>query len=241
MSPFAFAVTLGAQALALLMHGPAAAAPPAAAASSAGIYSCIAADGRRLTSDRPIAECSRSEQRVLNSDGSLRRVHPPSLTAEERAEKEAQERRVQAERLAHQDAIRRDRNLVARFPDEATHRKAREASLDTVRIAMKTSELRMRDLAAERRPLIEESEFFRGRSLPSKLRQQLDANDAAVDAQREAIQNQEAELDRINRLYDGELERLRRLWAGAVPGSLGPLQAASGARLAGAAKNDTKK
>jgi len=235
------AVHVAVQALALLMVGPALAAPPAAAASSAGIYSCVTADGRKLTSDRPIVECNRSEQRVLNSDGSLRRVHPPSLTAEERAEKEAQERRIQAERLAQQDAIRRDRNLVARFPDEATHRKAREASLDTVRLAMKTSELRMRDLAAERKPLIAESEFFQGRALPAKLRQQLDANDAAVDAQREAIQNQEAELDRINRLYDGELERLRRLWAGAAPGSLGPLQPAAGARVASDAKPETKK
>jgi len=28
---------------------------------------------------------------------------------------------------------------------------------------------------------------------------------------------------RINRLYDAELDRLRRLWAGAPPGSLGPM------------------
>jgi hypothetical protein len=33
---------------------------------------------------------------------------------------------------------------------------------------------------------------------------------------------------RINRLFDAELERLRRLWAGAPPGSLGPLPGSPG-------------
>jgi hypothetical protein len=78
----------------------------------------------------------------------------------------------------------------------------------------------MEELAAERKPLLQEAEFYKGKQLPAKLKQQLDANDAAVDAQRSAIQNQQAELERINRLYDAELARLRRLWAGAPPGTV---------------------
>lgn len=190
---------------------------------SVNIFTCTTADGRKLTSDRPIAECMSREQRVLNRDGSVRSVHPPSLTADERADKEARERAAVAERLAQQDAVRRDRNLVARYPDEGTHRKAREAALDTVRVAMKNSESRMRELATERKPLQDEAEFYNGKRLPPKLKQQLEAIDVATDAQRSAIQNQEAELDRINRLYDNELGRLKKLWAGAPPGSLGPL------------------
>ena len=119
--------------------------------------------------------------------------------------------------------MRRDRNLLARYPNEAPHRKAREAALDTVRAAMKTTETRLRDLAAERKPLLAEAEFYVGKALPPKLRDQLDANDAATAAQRESRVSQEAELERVNRLYDAELARLKLLWAGAVPGSLGPL------------------
>ena len=40
---------------------------------------------------------------------------------------------------------------------------------------------------------------------------------------RSLAQNQVAETDRINALYDAELARLRKLWGGAQPGSLGPL------------------
>jgi hypothetical protein len=212
-------------------------AQPLQASAPGGIYSCTTADGQRLTSDRPIPACNAREQRILNRDGSLRGVHPPSLTAEERAEREAVERRAQAERLALQDAIRRDRNLVARFPNEAAHRKAREASLDTVRLAIRATEMRITELATERRPLSDEAEFFKGRALPPRLKQQLDANDVAVEAQRSATQNQQAELARINRLYDAELERLKKLWAGAPAGSLGPgAQGPAGGQLVGDSK-----
>ena len=197
-----------------------------APATSTGIYTCIDDNGRRLTADRPIAACRDREQRILNNDGSMRAVHPPTLTADERSEKEARERRAAEQRVAQADAVRRDRNLLTRFPAEAAHRRAREAALDLVRLAIRASDQRLRELALERKPLLEEAEFFVGRAMPPRLRAQVDANDASVEAQRAAVLTQRAELERVNRLYDAELERLRRLWAGAAPGSLGPLPTA---------------
>jgi hypothetical protein len=199
------------------------------------VFTCIDDKGRRITADRPIAECTGREQRVLNRDGSLRMVLPPTLTAEERAEKEARERKAAEQRAAQAEAVRRDRNLMARYADEAAHQRAREASLDTARAALQASEKRMKTLAAERKPLDAEAEFYTGKPLPMKLRQEIDANDALTEAQRAAIATQEAELLRINRLYDSELERLRRLWAGAAPGSLGPLPTVQAGAPAGAA------
>ncbi|WP_253950308.1 hypothetical protein [Methylibium sp. T29] len=97
------------------------------------IYTCTNAAGRTLTRDRPIAECMDREQRVLNSDGSLRTVLQPSLTSDERAVHEEAERRKAQERANKQEAIRRDRNLLARFPNEAAHNKARDAALNATR------------------------------------------------------------------------------------------------------------
>lgn len=193
--------------------------------NAAGIYTCTDAQGRKLTSDRPIAECTAREQRVLNADGSLRQVLPPTLTAEERAAREAQARRDALQRAAQTDAVRRDRNLLLRYPTEERHQQARQVALEPVRLAMKATERRLGTLAQERQRLDNEAEFYRGRPMPASLRQQLDANDATAEAQRVATRNQEAELQRINALYDAELERLRRLWAGAAPGSLPPLPA----------------
>ena len=190
-------------------------------AATAPIYSCIDASGKKLTSDRPIAECANRDQKILNADGSLRKVVPPTPTADESAEAELAARRAAAERSTQQDAVRRDRNLMLRFPTEAAHRKAREAALDDVRKAVRTSEERLKLLAIERKPLLDEAEFYPGGQLPAKLRQALDANDATVEAQRTLVQNQQAEVVRINTLFDIELDRLKRLWGGAQPGSMG--------------------
>lgn len=191
-----------------------------------GIYTCFDQNNRRLTSDRPIPECVNREQRVLNRDGSVQRVIPPTLTAEERAEQDAREQRRLAERRAQQDLIRRDRGLLQRFPNEAMHHRMRVDALNDVRAALARSEQRLAALAAERKPLIDETEFYVGRSLPPRLKQQLDANDAAVEAQRVLLYNQQLEIARINATFDAELARLRKLWAGAAPGSLGPLETA---------------
>ncbi len=190
-----------------------------------GIYTCIDSKGRRLTADRPIPECAHKEQQQLNRDGSVRKVLPPTLTAEERSQQEARDRAAAEARAAQADAVRRDRNLVARFPDEAAHNRAREAAADTVRLAMKATELRLRDLQNERKPLRDEAEFYQNRPLPAKLKAAIEANETSMDAQRTASANQQAELVRINKIYDAELERLRRLWSGAQPGSLGPMTA----------------
>jgi hypothetical protein len=191
-------------------------------ASAAPIYSCVDSTGKRLTSDRPIPECIAREQRVLNADGSTRQVVPPTMTADERADFEAREREKAARRASEVDAIRRDRNLRMRYPNEAVHQKARLAALDDLKRTLQLSERRLEALALEKKPLLEEAEFYVGRTMPTRLKQQLDGIEATAEAQRALIQNQQAETLRINATFDAELARLRKLWAGAPPGSLGP-------------------
>ena len=192
---------------------------------AAQIYTCTDTTGKRITSDRPITECHDRDQRLLNADGSVKQVVPPTPTADERAEIEARERQAIAERSMRNDAVRRDRNLLTRFPNEAAHRKARETALGDIGKSLSLSEARLTKLAEERKPLLEDGEFYKGKPLPGRLRQQLDANDAAVEAQRDLVQNQQAEIIRINTLFDSELERLKKLWSGATPGSMGVLAA----------------
>lgn len=191
----------------------------AGVAHASGIYTCIDAQGRRLTADRPIPECLDREQRVLNRDGSPRQVVPPRMNAEERAAAEERRRLQEQAHSAQKDAVRRDRNLMLRFPDEAAHHKARESALDDLRSGIVLSERRLQQLQDERKPLLAETEFYKGRRLPHKLKSQLEANEAQQQAQRDIVQQQQAEMVRINGLYDAELARLRRLWAGAALGS----------------------
>jgi hypothetical protein len=184
------------------------------------IYACTDANGKHLTSDRPIAECLGREQRLLNADGSTREVRSAPLTADEQAVQEAAERSRALRATADADAVRRDRNLRARYPNEAAHQRARAAALDDLKRTQQLSQLRLDDLAVERKPLQEEAEFYTGRQMPAALKQQLDVNAAAAEAQRVLMVNQQAESARINATFDAELVRLRAMWAGGRPGAL---------------------
>lgn len=187
------------------------------------IYTCVV-NGKKLTSDRLIPECTNLEQRRLNPDGSLNSIVQPMLTEDERTAVEAKEREASAERVQRNDAVRRDRNLTARFPDDAAHQKAREKALDAIRTSVRTSESRVALLLTERKKLLDEAEFYvPPAKLPPKLKLDLDANDAALAGQKALVVNQQAEVVRISSLYDAELARLKKLWGGAQPGSLGPL------------------
>ena len=191
-------------------------APPP---SPAEIYVCTDDQGRRITADRSIRECIDRPQRVLNSDGSLR--------AGRRRAQMLRERKQAEEAAARAEAVRRDRFLMSRYRNEDAHREARESALDPVRLTMDLTESRLSQLKRERRTLEEEARAPKNREQAAALKQQLDANDAAAAAQRENTQSQKVELDRINRLYDIELERLKRLWAGQPPGSMGPIENAT--------------
>lgn len=188
--------------------------------TTGAIYTCRDASGKRLTSDRLIAECLDQEQRVLNKDGSLRTVIPPRMSAEERAVVEARKRERALAEAAQKDAIRRDRNLLMRYPDEAAHNKARQAAMDDLHKGIALSDKRLQELRAERQPLDAETEFYKGKRLPGKLRTQIEASDAQQQAQRDIIQQQRTEMVRLNALYDAELARLRKLWTGALPGTV---------------------
>jgi hypothetical protein len=192
-----------------------------AAAQAQSIYSCVDSHGRRLTSDRPIRECLDREQKVLNADGSPRQVVGPSMTAEERAAFEEAERARMVAEGARRDAVRQDRNLMARYRNEEAHQRARESALEPTVAAIKSGERRLDDLGKERKQLDEEVEFFKGKALPRKLKQQFEQNETAVAAQRGAIEQHRQEMQRINALFDEELGRLKKLWAGALPGTLG--------------------
>ena len=100
-------------ALVLVLSGLVAIAMPALAQSAgqnrSGIYTCIDAKGRRITADRPIPECIDREQRELGSSGTVRRVVPPSYTAEERARIAAQRRAEDEARARVNEERRRER------------------------------------------------------------------------------------------------------------------------------------
>jgi hypothetical protein len=179
-----------------------------------GIYTCVDAKGRRLTSDRPIPECADREQKELNPTGTVRRVVPPTLTPAERAAQEERERKAAEERQRLAEEKRLQKLLVARYPNQQVHDAERAKALRAVEDAIASGQRRLVDLGEQRKALQAETEFYKSAAQwPTKLKRQIDENDQQVAAQQRLIAAQEDEKKRIARRYDEELGRLRLLWA----------------------------
>ena len=180
-----------------------------------GIYSCVDAKGRRLTADRPITECIDREQRELNPSGTVRRKIGPTLTAEERAAEEEKVRKAAEERARATEEKRRERALLTRYPDRATHDKERAAATTQIDALIATATKQIGELSAERKRLQTELEFFKGdlSKASPKLKRQVEENDRQLQTEQRFMANQEAEKKRITERYDEELGKLKGLWA----------------------------
>jgi len=132
----------------------------------------------------------------------------------------------QAEAIATEikrSAIRADEQLLSRYPDEAAHRAAHVADLEAVVRNIRFSAARFAELVVQRKPLDDEAAFYKGKVLPLGLQRKLEASDASFDALRDVFQNLRTGVADIETTRGREHERLRRLWAGAEPGSMGLL------------------
>ncbi len=192
-----------------------------AQAKSASIYTCIDSNGRRITSDRPILECLDREQQELSSTGLVRRVLPPSYTAEERAQLEAQRKLVEEQRARLAEEKRRDRALLTRYPNPATHDKERTEALAQIDEVMNAVSRRELALEKQRKEIDAEMEFYQRDpdKAPSWLRRKLEDNQQQALAQKRFLEEQAQEKKRINARFDEELVKLRQLWSGVSAGN----------------------
>ena len=192
------------------------AAPQAwAQAPKPGIYTCVDANGRKLTSDRPIAECIDREQKVLNPSGTVKNKLGPTLTALERAELEKKEKQQAEEEAKVVEEKRRNRALLIRYPNKAVHDQERADALAQITEVIQAATSRIDELARQRAAMDMELEFYKAdiSKAPAYLRRQVEENTQSMAVQKRFVSAQEAEVRRVNMRFDDELVRLRQLWA----------------------------
>ncbi len=190
--------------------------------STAGIYTCVDAKGRKLTSDRPIADCADREQKELSSSGTVKRIVKPVMTAEEQRVADEKARIETEERIRQQEEKRKDRALLSRYPNRATHDKERNEALAQVDEVIKAASKRIGELAVQRKSIDAEFEFYKKdpKKAPQSLRRQIEDNDNSVTVQKRFIADQDDEKKRVNVRFDEELARLKTVWPlAAGPGS----------------------
>jgi hypothetical protein len=145
----------------------------------------------------------------------------PSLTAQEKAELEQKERREAEERNRTADEKRRDRALLTRFPNRAVHDQERIEAMAQIKVVIQAAKNRLDELIKQRVGIDDEMEFYKKdpNKAPAYVRRQLEENVQSQAVQRRFIQEQEAEIRRVNVRFDDELVRLRQLWTSGTSSS----------------------
>ena len=179
-----------------------------------GVYTCVDARGRKLTSDRPIPECTDREQKVLNPSGTVKAKVGPTLTAQEKAEQDQLIKREAEERGRQAEEKRRDRALLTRYPSKQVHDKERQEAIGGINVVIQAAAQRLTELINQRKGIDEEMEFYKKdpSKAPVYLRRQLEENIQSQSVQIRFINEQKAEVERVNVRFDEELGRLRQLW-----------------------------
>jgi len=188
---------------------------PKVEGASPGIYTCTDARGRTLTADRPIAECSDREQRELNPSGSTRRKVEPTYTARELQEREDRAREAAIQAARQTDERRRERALLVRYPNAATHDRERAEALSQIDAVTQAAKKRIAELGEDRKKIDEELEFYKQDTskAPGAVRRKLEDNTQSVAVQNRFIGEQEEEKKRVNARFDEERTRLKTLWS----------------------------
>jgi len=184
-------------------------------ANPAGIFSCVDGSGRTITSDRPIPDCLDREQRELNSSGTVRRRVEPNYTAKEQAERDERARQAQIAASRQIEERRRERALLMRYPNDATHERDRAEAIGQIDAVIQSARKRQGELGEERKKLDAELEFYRNdvNKAPPSLRRQVEESSQSLAVQNRFIGEQEDEKKRVNARFDDERVRLKQLWA----------------------------
>jgi hypothetical protein len=187
----------------------------------AQIYTCVDANGKKITSDRPIPECAEREQKELNSSGTVKRTVKPVMTVEEQRVFDDKQRAEAEERSRIAEEKRKDRALLTRYPNRASHDQERTEALAQVDDVMRAATKRIGELGTQRKEIDAQLEFYKKdpNKAPPTLRRQVDDNNNSVAVQKRFVIDQEGEKKRINARFDEELGKLKTLWqlTAAVP------------------------
>jgi hypothetical protein len=186
----------------------------ASVASWAAIYTCVDGKGRKLTSDRPIAECADRDQSELNTSGTVKRTVKPVMTAEEQRAFDEKQKNAAEEQARLVEEKRKDRALLTRYPSRAVHDKERAEALAQVDAVMKAAAKRISELGVQRKEIDTEMEFYKKdpTKAPLSLKRQIDDHNNSVAVQKRFITDQENEIKRTNVRFDEELIKLKSLW-----------------------------
>ncbi len=205
--------------------------PVTAVAQGRITYCCSGNGGKQICSDVLPQECYGKAYREINARGmTIRQVAAP-LTPEQRAAKEAEDKKAKEEEVKRLEQDRKNRALLATYATEQDIDYARDRAIADVRKAIKESQDKQAELAKRKQKLDAEAEFYKKKTPPPELQSQMRDNDREMKAQQAAIDGRQKDIEALKVRYEEEKLRYRELTKKGAPAT-GEAAAASPAGAA---------
>lgn len=185
----------------------------AAGSAQAQIYMCKDANGRTLTSDRPIPECANRTQKELRGNGTVKREIPPPLTPDQLRQKKEDEEKRKLEETAAADQKRRDTVLLTTYQTEAQLEAERQRAVTQLRNNINIAITAQNNAEQRRKAAQTEADLVRksGKPVPPALKNRIDDAQKVADHESKNADGMEAEMVKVKLKYDDMLKRYREL------------------------------
>lgn len=185
----------------------------AAGASSAGprIYCCHDESGKQLCGDILPSACYGRAYRELGDSGRTARQVDAPLTAEQRAQRAAEEQRRKEQERVLNEQKRKDLALLNTYSSEKDIELMRGRAERDLAAAIKAAEDRIVEIRRQRKKFEDEAEFYRNRQLPAEVAKGLRDADFEIGAQESVIESKRRDQETMRAKYDEDLRRYREL------------------------------
>lgn len=175
------------------------------------MYCCHDSKGRQVCSDSLPPECYSSAYREISNRGmSVKRIDAP-LTAEQKAQREADILRRQDEERQAKEQKRKDQALLETYNSERDIDAARDRATALFNDSVKVLMSRQGEALQLQKKLGLEGEFYRKKPMPPELRNQIKDNEAELASIKSTIELKRKDLDEYKAKLEDDRRRYREI------------------------------
>jgi hypothetical protein len=193
------------------------------------LYKYVDAHGKVSYSERPPVEATGKAMEQLNRQGAVTRQVQAAPTAEEIAAAAAERRRKQDDEARLREENRRNQALLDTYASERDIELSRSRALEAVESSVKDAEAKLAEALKRQEKLKAETEFYAKKTVPGRLKQEIENNEREIGLQREAIAKRDKEVAAINAKYGEDKRRfieVTRPKSAVAPATAAPAQPA---------------
>jgi hypothetical protein len=186
-----------------------AASPSSFAAQT--IFCCHDQSGRQVCGDILPSACYARAYRELGDSGRTARAVAAPLTAEQRAQRAADEQRRKEQERALNEQKRKDQALLNTYGSPKDIEVMRSRAERDLAAAIRASEEKIGEILKQRKRFEDEAEFYRNRPLPAEVVKGLRDADNEIRSQESVIESKKKDQEAIRLKYDEDLRRFLEL------------------------------